>query len=121
MVGLRLWDVVSDDHDVVAADGPVAEIGSSRGACAFLDFPELGLVEFAPADDSRESGEESSVSQAAVVELDAQKLRAEVERFRAELCPASAREEAMDRLPPPATLRAYRQVYGRDRRDCPPV
>jgi hypothetical protein len=40
--------------------------------------------------------------------------------FRTELRQASARarEEAMDR-PPPATVRAYRQVYGRDPRGWP--
>jgi hypothetical protein len=50
------------------------------------------------------------------------KRRAEVEKFRAELCEANARarEEAMDR-PPPATVRAYRQVYGRDPRGWTPA
>jgi hypothetical protein len=63
-----------------------------------------------------------SVSQAAVAELEAQKRRAEVEKFRAELreAHARAREEAMDR-PPPATVRAYRQVYGRDPRGWTPA
>lgn len=37
LVGLCLWDIFSDNHDVVAADGRVAEIGSFRGAGAFLD------------------------------------------------------------------------------------
>lgn len=32
-----LWDVFSDNHDVIAADGRVADIGSFRGAGAFLD------------------------------------------------------------------------------------
>jgi hypothetical protein len=36
-VGLCLWDVFSDNHDVIAADGRVADIGSFRGAGAFLD------------------------------------------------------------------------------------
>lgn len=62
------------------------------------------------------------MSQAAVAELETQQRRAEVERFRAELREANARarEEAMDR-PPPATVRAYRQVYGRDPRGGPPA
>jgi hypothetical protein len=38
--------------------------------------------------------------------------RAEVERLRAELREGNARNEAMDRQPP-ATVRAYRQLYGR--------
>jgi len=61
------------------------------------------------------------VSRAAVAEFDAQKRRAGVERFQAELREANtrAREEAMDR-PPPATVRAYRLVCGRDSLDWPP-
>jgi hypothetical protein len=34
---LCLWDVFSDNHDVIAADGRLADIGSFRGAGAFLD------------------------------------------------------------------------------------
>jgi hypothetical protein len=174
LVGLCLWDIFSDNHDVIAADGRVADIGSFRGAGAFLDeyvtrdqegwrdgdymrfymgtiwisrradlmpvyalifrrlkaagadwvyhFPELGLVEFAPADGSEKSAEGYSVSRAAFAEIEAQKRRAEVEQFRTELRDANARarEEAMDR-PPPATVRAYRQVYGRDPRGWPPA
>src|SRR6266542_2602290 len=37
LVGLCLWDVFSDNHDVITADGRVADIGSFRGAGAFLD------------------------------------------------------------------------------------
>jgi hypothetical protein len=37
VVGLCLWDILSDNHEVIAADGPVAHIGSFRGAGAFLD------------------------------------------------------------------------------------
>lgn len=174
LVGLCLWDVFSDNHDVIAADGRLADIGSFRGAGAFLDehltrdregwrdgdymrfymgtiwisrradlmpvyamifgrlkavgadwvyhFPELGLVEFAPADDTNKPGEGYSVTEGAVAEVEAQKRRADVERFRAELREANARarEEAMDR-PPPATVHAYREVYGRDPRGWPPV
>jgi hypothetical protein len=174
LVGLCLWDIFSDNHEVIAADGRVADIGSFRGAGAFLDeyltrdreawrfgdymrfymgtiwisrradlmpvyamifrrlkalgadwvyhFPELGLVEFALADDTDKPGERYWVSQGAVAELEAQKRRAEVERFRAKLREANARarEEAIDR-PPPATVRAYRQVYGRDPGGWPPA
>jgi hypothetical protein len=174
LVGLCLWDIFSDNHDVIAVDGRVADIGSFRGAGRFLDkyltrdqedwrdgdymrfymgtiwisrradltaiygmifrrlkavgadwvyhFPELGIVEVAPADDTDNSDKGYSVSQAAVAELEAEKRRADVERFRAELREANARarEGAMDR-PPPATVRAYRQLYGRDPRGWPPV
>lgn len=173
LVGLCLWDIFSDNHDVIAADQRLADIGSFRGAGAFLDeyltrdqegwrdgdymrfymgtiwisrrgdltpvcamifrrlksvgadwvyhFPEVGIVEFALVDDSTDNAEKGySVSQAAVAELGAQKRRADVERFRAELREANARarEEAMDR-PPPATVRAYRAVYGHDPRGWP--
>jgi hypothetical protein len=174
LVGLCLWDIFSDNHDVIAADGRLADIGSFRGAGAFLDqyltrdqegwrdgdymrfymgtiwisrradltpvyamifrrlksvgadwvyhFPEIGIVELVSADDTDKPGNRYSVSQAAVAELEAQQRRVEVERFRAELREANARarEEAMDR-PPPATVRAYRQVYGRDPRGWPPA
>src|SRR3989442_13790213 len=36
LVGLCLWDIFSDNHEVIAADGRVADIGSFRGAGAFL-------------------------------------------------------------------------------------
>ncbi len=37
LVGLSLWDVFFDNHDVIAADGRAGDIGSFRGAGAFLD------------------------------------------------------------------------------------
>jgi hypothetical protein len=80
-------------------------------------------VELTPPDvDPEQPPTNYSVSEAAVAELQAQRRRVEVKRFRAELADmnARAREEAMDR-PPPATIRAYRQVYGRDPRGWPPV
>ena len=174
LLGLCLWDTFSDSHDVIAADGRVAYIGSFRGAGAFLDehltrdqdgwregdylrfylgtiwisrradlapvyamifrrlkalgadwvyhFPEVGIVELASAKDADNPDKPYSVSESAVAELKAQQRRAEVERFRAELREANARarEAAMDQ-PPPATVRAYRQVYGRDPRGWPPV
>jgi hypothetical protein len=175
LVGLCLWGTFSDNHEVVAADGRLADIGSFRGAGAFIDehltrdrdgwregdymrfymgtiwigqradlapvytmifsrlravgadwvyhFPELGIVELPSRDEEpAPSAPGYSVSQSAVAELNAQHRRAEVQRFRAELegAKARAREEALDREPP-ATVRAYRQVYGRDPRGWPPA
>lgn len=37
LVGQCLWDVFSANHDVIASGGRVADIGSFRGASAFLD------------------------------------------------------------------------------------
>lgn len=175
LVGLCLWDTFSDNHEVNAADGRLADIGSFRGAGAFLDehltrdrdrwregdymrfymgtmwirgradlapvyamiftrleamgadwvyhFPELGVVGLTSADnDSAPLASGYSVSQGAIAELDAQRRRAEVQRFRAELeeANARAREEALDREPS-AIVRAYRQLYGRDPRGWPPA
>jgi hypothetical protein len=175
LVGLCLWDTFSDNHEVIAADGRLADIGSFRGAGAFIDehltrdrdggregdymrfymgtiwigqradlapvytmifsrlravgadwvyhFPELGIVELPSRDDDpARSGAGYSVSQSAVAELNAQHRRAEVPKLRAELeeANASAREEALDREPP-AIVRAYRQVYGRDPSGWPPA
>jgi hypothetical protein len=93
------------------------------GADCVYHFPKIGVVELPAADDTDKAGDTYSVSQAAAVaELEAQQRRVEVERFRAELREANARagEEAVQR-PPPATVRAYRQVYGRDPRGWPPA
>ena len=175
LVGLCLWDTFSDNHEVIAADGRLADIGSFRGAGAFIDehltrdrdswregdymrfymgaiwigqradlapvyamifsrlkavgadwvyhFPDLGIVELPSRDDDpAPSVPGYSVSQSAVAELNAQRRRAEVQKFRAELKDMNprAREEAMDREPP-ATVRGYRQVYGRDPRGWPPA
>jgi hypothetical protein len=37
LVGLCLWDTFSDNHEVIAADGRLSDIGSFRGAGAFID------------------------------------------------------------------------------------
>jgi hypothetical protein len=94
----------------------------AAGADWVCHFPEIGIVELARADDVDKASPGYSMSQAPVAELEAQKRRAEVEQFRAELREANARarEEATDR-PPPATVRAYRQAYGRDPRGWPPA
>ena len=175
LVGLCLWDVFSDNHDVIAADGRVVDIGSFRGAGAFLDehlhrgqedrwrqgdylrfymgtiwisrradltpvyamifrrlqalgadweyhFPELYLWELDPGDLGLEQPAGYSVTVSAASEVKAQKRRADTARMRAEIdaLNAQAREQALDREPP-ATVRAYRQVYGRDPRGWPPA
>jgi len=38
LIGLCLWDVFSDNHEVIASDGRVVDIGSFRGSSAFLDM-----------------------------------------------------------------------------------
>lgn len=95
----------------------------AAGADWVYHFPELGIVELPSRDDDpAPSATGYSVSQSAVAELNAQRRRAEVQRVRAELeeANARAREETLDREPP-ATVRAYRQVHGRDPRGWPPA
>jgi hypothetical protein len=175
LVGLCLWDVFSDNHEVVAPDGRVVDIGSFRGAGAFLDehltwdqedrwregdymrfymgtiwisrradltpvyamifrrlralgakweyhFPELYLWQMEPPDPGLERPAGYSVSESAAAELKAQKRRAETARMRARIedLNTEAREKALEREPP-ATVRAYRQVYGRDPGGWPPA
>jgi len=175
LLGSCLWDIFSDNHDVIAADGRLADIGSFRGASAFIDahvtrdhdgsregdhmrfymgtiligqradltpvyvmifsrlkaagadwvyhFPALGIVELPSGDqESTPSAPGYSVSRGAVAELDAQHRRAGMQRLRDDLADINARaqEAAMDREPP-ATVRAYRQVYGHDPRGWPPA
>ena len=174
LVGLSLWDVFSDNHEVIATDGRSIDIGSFRGAGAFLDehltreeegwhrddymrfylgtiwisrradlapvyamifrrlkatgadwvyhFPEIHLTDLSAPKPKNDTAETYSVSEAAVAEFEAQKRRADLERMRAKLHQANteAREEALDRQPP-ATVSAYRQVYGRDPRGWPPA
>ncbi|OFV91835.1 MAG: hypothetical protein A3G76_06580 [Acidobacteria bacterium RIFCSPLOWO2_12_FULL_65_11] len=174
LVGLCLWDVFSDNHDVIAADGRAVDIGSFRGAGAFLDehlaakrdawdegdylrfylgtiwigaradcapvyamifrrlkalgadwvyhFPELALVDLGGLRDEDSSPTRYSPNEALAAERAAREREAELARFRTDLneINARAREEAMDR-PLPATVRAYRQVCGRDPRGWPPA
>jgi len=175
LIGLCLWDIFSDNHDVVAADGRIVDIGSFRSASAFLDeyltrdrhqswcegnhmrfymgttcvsgradltpvyamifrrlralgtewvyhFPEIHLIDVRGLRAEDEGARPYSVSQGAVAEVEAQKRQAKFERLRADLARSNteARETAMDQ-PPPATVRAYRQVYGRDPRGWPPA
>lgn len=85
-------------------------------------FPELYLWELDRRDLGLEQPAGYSVSESAAAELKAQKRRAETARMRAEIdeLNAQAREKALDRELP-ATVRAYRQVYGRDPRGWPPA
>ncbi|HZR18724.1 MAG TPA: hypothetical protein VFE51_15640 [Verrucomicrobiae bacterium] len=45
LVGLCLWDVFSDNHEVIASDRRIVDIGSFRGASAFLDECIAGPVD----------------------------------------------------------------------------
>jgi hypothetical protein len=44
LVGMCLWDVFSDNHEVLASDGRIADLGSHRAAGGFLaEFVNRGL------------------------------------------------------------------------------
>lgn len=175
LIGLCLWDIFSDNHEVIAADGRRADLGSFRSAGGFIDdylardeegsrggdymrfylgttwisgrsdlapvyamifrrlesigadweyhFPEVGVIDFGETKgDAGRSDGTYSVSESAAAELAAQRRRAAVERVSAMLQDANARarEQVMDG-PPPALIRAYRQVYGRDPCGWPPA
>ena len=85
-------------------------------------FPQIYLTELAPRDQGVEQSATYSVSESAAAELNAQKRRAETARMRADIdeLNAQAREKALDQETP-ATVRAYRRVYGRDPRGWPPA
>ena len=91
--------------------------GRQRGKSLLMrcGIAERRFGHFLPFDQVRRSPR-------AAAELKAQKRRAESAKLRAELDEMNMRvgEEALDR-PPPATVRAYREVYGRDPRDWPPA
>lgn len=36
LVGLCMWDVFSDNHDVIAPDGRITDLGSARGSAGFI-------------------------------------------------------------------------------------
>ena len=56
LIGMCLWDVFSDNHEVVTADGRVADIGSFRGASAFDHFHRLYLVDLGRRQETRRAG-----------------------------------------------------------------
>jgi hypothetical protein len=174
LIGQCLWDVFSDNHEVIAADGRIVDIGSFRGASAFLDeylsktpkemfsmdymrfymgtiwisgradltpvymmifrrlkemganweyhFPEIGIVDLSPLREQMEKPEEYSPSESFGKEQEEKERQAELDKMRADLAAGNqeARREAMDR-PPPATIVAYQQIFGRDPKGWPPA
>lgn len=62
LLGLCLWDVFSDNHDVIAADGRVVDLGSFRGTAAeiadFFEEPPAGKAED-EGDENERNGNEA--------------------------------------------------------------
>lgn len=85
-------------------------------------FPRLYLVDLSPLRRATENQKGPySPSEAFAKEQAEHQRQAELEEARAELDKIhnQACREAMDR-PPPETVRAYQQVYGRDPKGWPP-
>src|SRR5262245_2513639 len=149
LIGQCLWDVFSDNHEVVAADGRAADIGSFRGASAFLDQYVRGEAgDMCGGDHMRfymgSIWTSARADLTLVYVLIFRRLHAigadwiyhfpdlelvefgsgsaDLERLRADIAAsnARAREHAMD-CPAPPTVLAYREVYGRDPRGWPPA
>jgi hypothetical protein len=178
LVGKCLWDVFSDNHDVIARDRRVFDLGSFRGAGGFLaellnrqtgeerydyidfylgtiwiseradltpvyrmifrrlqsrafdwvyQFPRLHIVDLRPLRDALKQGEEpdwlnySPTAALALAEEERDRDRQIAElRESLEEGHREAVEEAL-KGPPPKTVLAYREVYGRWPRGWPPV
>ena len=180
LMAMCLWDVFSENHEVVDAEGRWVDTGSFRGSAGFfadflnreigesaydymdfymgtiwvagradltlvyalifrrlrsqgLDwvyhFPRLGIVDLRPLRKQldREGTAEPewvnySPSEAVAAELEEKAHDGEVERLRESL--DEGYREAVEKAregPPPGTVRAYQEVYGRLPQGWPPV
>jgi hypothetical protein len=65
LMGLCLWDVFSDNHEVIAADGRVADLGSFRGTAAeiadFFDESPAGEAEDEDEDDDEDEADDEEL------------------------------------------------------------
>lgn len=178
LLGMCLWDVLSDNHEVVAPDGRLLDLGSFRRSGEFLadflnrharerrydyldffmgtiwvaqradlgpvyrlifrrlkghrldwvyHFPKLHLVDFRPLRDALRAPEEPewtnySPSEAFAKEQEEAARDREIAEMREHL-EEGHREAVAEALkgPPPKTVLAYRDVYGRWPRGWPPV
>jgi hypothetical protein len=113
-IGDALWDVFSDNHDVIAPDGQIVHLGSWRGSGrAIADFLNQHVVgaRFRYADFYMGSfgSDDAGVSPLHVLIFRRLRDRGYDWRYSESLL----NERAPD-APPPAIVRAYRDVYGRD-------
>ena len=117
-----IW--ISDRADLTPVYVMIFRRAKALGADWEFHFPQLGIVDLSPLREAleKQKPEEYSPSEAFGKEQEERERQKEVERFRAELAEgnAQARGDAMD-YSPPATVRAYQTVYGRDPKGWPPV
>ena len=180
LIGLCLWDVFSDNHDVIAAAGRIVHLGSFRGSAGMIsdffqgaaggesdgedwwndrgegymdfymgtswmvrradltpvyrlifrrlkslgadwryEFPRIHIFDFGnyEADDSLPYDPSAALQR----EEDRRKRAAETTRMRKQLDrDASAAMRQARTGPPPPTVRAYQEVYGKFPRGWPP-
>jgi hypothetical protein len=179
LVGLCVWDIFSENHDVVAPDGRLMHLGSWRAAGEFIagyldrrtgserynymdfymgtslvshradlrpvyamlfrrfnaagfdweySFPRLHVVDLRPQREELDEGKPRAAewvaydpSEAMAVEAEDREQDAEHARIEDDLdrLYRESVEEAKSR-PPPATVEAYRSVFGRFPRGWPP-
>lgn len=180
LLGLCLWDVFSDNHDVIAADGRIVHLGSFRGSAGMISdfsqgtaggendgedwwsdrgegymdfymgtswvarradltpvyrlifrrlkslgadwrysFPRIHIIDFG----SREDDDSLPYDPSAALqrEADGRKRAAETARMRKQLDRDARTAMRKARTgPPPSTVRAYQEVYGKFPQGWPP-
>ncbi|MBI2203449.1 MAG: hypothetical protein HYU41_06320 [Candidatus Rokubacteria bacterium] len=157
LVGRCLWDIFSDNHDVIGPDGRLADIGSFRGAGAFIaelvnrelpdaryDYLDFYMGTICVSDRAdltpvyamifRRLAEHGydwkyAFPRLSAVYFDrpgeplAASLERERERTELQALMDDTHREALERAkdqPPPATVIAYRRVYGTEPPGWPP-
>ncbi len=173
LMGMCLWDVFSDNHDVVAPDGRILDLGSFRASGGFLAewindhvgrreyvylgtiwvadradltpvyelifrrlkkrdldwkyaFPQLHLIDFRPLREALDKDrgnewEDYDPEKAWAKEKEAKRHDEEVARMRETIEEGNREAMAAARHnPPPKTVVAYQNVYGRLPEGWPP-
>lgn len=123
-VAACLWDVFSDNHDVIAPDGRLADIGSFRGAAGFLAAflnAKLGTSRYGYLDFYMGTLWKSPDADPSPV------YRMIFRRLQREGCawhycdePRHEQLIAAHQGPLPPTVQAYRDIYGHSPQGWPP-
>lgn len=119
VVGMCLWDVFSDNHEVIAADGRIVDTGSFRGSAAFLDgWIDARADEPGQADYMRFYMGTIWIRGRADLGVVYRMIFARLKAVGADW--KYARREAGSG-PPPQIVRAYESIYGRAPHGWPPT
>jgi len=125
LVGMCLWDVFSDNHKVIAADGRIADIGSFRASSAFLDD---WIAQRADRDRKGDSMRfymgsiwiRGRADLSPVYRMIFRKLKAAGANWENHFPELHKVDEQTPHAPPPEIMRAYESVYGHEPRGWPP-